>query len=403
MSIERIADLTEVMNGIVAAAEAENRALSDDEIKHYEDTEKQLLAIRKTDEVRQRQEAYKAAAHVWTPADFRRTEEDAQERAFDQYLRTGIMPAYEGRAQTLTTTAGGYLIPDGFRTKLTDVTKAFGGLAAEAETITTADGAPLEWPTIDDTGNSAEVVAVNGAPASAGADLVFGTVTLGAFKYVSSGASNLPLKVPVELLQDSAFDIRGLVARKLGERIARKQADAWVNGDGSGDPLGIAYVADGDGHVELADGNAITYAKLLATVKALDVSYRASAKWLMNDSTWLEIAALEDGTGGRPLVQSASAAGISGRVEGMPLLGYPVVIDNAMFAKSGDNADNKVLAIFGDLRESYIIRRVKDVTVVVDPYSYAVNGQVGFIAMARADGTVQNTSSFKRLSGYDAT
>lgn len=402
MSIERIHDLTEVMNGIVAAAEAENRSLTDDEIARYEDTEKELQATRKTEQVRQRNEAYKTASPIITPADFKR-DEDAQERAFDQFLRTGEKSAYLERAQSSSTTAGGYLVPAGFRQRLIEVTLAFGGVAGEAETITTADGAALEWPTINDTGNGAEIVAENGAPASAGADLVFGTVALGAYKYVSSGASNTMLKVPVELLQDSAFDIRGLVARKLGERIARQQATDWVTGDGSGNPLGIGYAADGDGHVELADGNAITYAKLLAVVKALDPSYRPSAKWVMNDATWMEIAALEDGTGGRPLIQSASAAGISGRVEGMPLLGYPVVIDNAFFAKNGDNADNKVLAVFGDIRESYIIRRVRDVVVVVDPYTFAVNGQVGFMAMARADGTVQNSSAFRRLSGYDAT
>lgn len=403
MSIEKVTDLTEIMNAIVEKAEVENRSLTDDEVQSYEEAERELQAIRKTDEVRSRNDAYKATAPLWTPRTAAASSEDVAERAFDTYLRTGEKVAYLERAQSSSTTAGGYLVPAGFREKLTEVTLQFGGVAAAAETITTDSGAALEWPTINDTANTGEIVAENGAPASAGADLVFGTVSLGAYKYVSSGASHLMLKVPVELLQDSAFDVQSLIARKLGERIARSQAADFAMGDGSGNPLGIGYAADGNGDVELADGNAITFAKLLATVKALDPSYRSNASWVMNDATWLEIAALEDGSGGRPLIQSASAAGLSGRVEGMPLLGYPVIIDNAFFAKSGDNSDNDVLAVFGDIREAYVIRRVKDITVVVDPYTFALNGQVGFLAMARADGTVQNAAARKLLAGYDAT
>src|SRR5258707_14821591 len=116
--------------------------------------------------------------------------------------------------------------------KLIEVMKGFGGLAADCDGFDTGNGAPVQYPSVDDTANSGVIAAEGVAPGS-GADLVFGTINLGAFKYTSAGTGGTPLKVSFELLQDAAFDIGGLIARKMGERIARKQATDWVNGAGT--------------------------------------------------------------------------------------------------------------------------------------------------------------------------
>lgn len=405
-SIEQIqADMSAVIAFADSRPEGET-ALSDDEVQKYEALETELETARKDDAIRGRQRAYLTPLKSGGKPIAAPVVPDEYEKAFDSYLRTGQKnhDLIESYAQSEgTPSAGGYMVPDGFRQKLVDVELALGGIASVAETLVTDTGAPLEYPSITDESNTSELVAENGAPASAGADLAFGTVALGAYKYVSSGTSNIALKVPVELLQDANFDVQSLVARKLGRRIARLQAAHFALGTGSSQPLGLAYAADGDGHVELADGNAITYAKLLALITALDAEYRTGARWVMHDSVWLEIAALVDGTGGRPLVQSSSASTIADSVEHMNLLGYPVTIDNSMNSKSGDNSDNKTLIVFGNIPEAYVIRRVRDVTVVVDPYNFAINGQVGYLAWARADATVQNATARKILSGYDAT
>src|SRR3546814_15198662 len=89
----------------------------------------------------------------------------------------------------------------------------------------------MEWPTVDDTGNVGEIVAEGGTFAS-GADIVFGTASLGAYKYMAGGGSNAPLRVSFELAQDAAFDVEGLVSRKLGERIGRLQSTHLGTGPG---------------------------------------------------------------------------------------------------------------------------------------------------------------------------
>ena len=390
-----VEELLASLQAIIDAAKDENgedRPLTDEEAARYEELEGQLVQIRRGKEIRSRHQAWTAPVrndlHVNVNA--AGGDDDRHERAFESYLRTGGIPARgfdplsmaEYRAQSEgTNSAGGYLVPRGFRTKLVERMKEFGGLAEQVETITTSEGNTIDYPTIDDTANVGEIVAEGGTFA-AGADLVFGTRSLTAYKYMAGGAGNLPLKVSWELLQDSAFDVSSFVARKLGERIARLQAVHWVTGTGSGQPQGIVTPITTSGTI-----GTIAYSDLLATVLFLDPAYRSNAKWLMNDATYGTIMGLVDTTG-RPLVNDQNQS-ISGQVGEPNLLGYPVVIDQAMPSKA---TGAKFLA-FGDLREAYVIRRVKDVTLVTLNELYAANGQTGFMAWARADGAVQNVNA----------
>jgi HK97 family phage major capsid protein len=371
--------------------EAGTTPLTDDQVARYEELEVELAAKRKDLEVRSRQTAYSTPVkdnllHTGAAA----KADDGLERAFEAFLRTGQanQDITELRAQGAGTgSAGGYMVPPGFRQKLIEVQKAFGGLAPEVDGFSTDNGATVQYPSVDDTANVGQITA-EGAAFSGGADLPFGTVNLGAWKYTSAGAGNLPLKVSVELLQDAAFDVQGLISRKLGERIARKEAVDWVTGAGTTLPFGIAR-AGLTANVTLAAGNALTYQKLLDIESALDPAYEQNAKWVMAKQTWQNVRALV-GSDGRPLVQEQSHAGVGGRPE-RQLLGYPVVIDQGFPSNTTLSAK---FAVLGDLRESYVIRRVSNVVVMVNPYSSAASGQVEFTAWERADGAVQNRGAY---------
>jgi HK97 family phage major capsid protein len=387
-----IEEMVKAMDAIVAAAETENRSLTDEEVAKYEELERDLAKAHKTAEVRSRHAAYKTP--VTTDIVVARGEVDeAEERAFEAYLRTGER-SYELRAQSVgTDSAGGYLVPQGFRTKLTERMKAFGGIEAIAEVITTESGAPIEWPTVDDTANEGELVA-EGAARTDGDDVAFGTVTLNAYKFTAAGPSGDPIKVSVELLQDAAFDIEAFLAKALGTRIARKKAGYHATGTGSSQPLGLVAPASTVA-VNLASGNAITYAKLLDLIHALDPEYREGARFVFADSVLKAIRLLEDNNG-RPL-WLADGAGLQG-IGGGSLLGYPVTVAPSMPDASGDAVP---FMAFGRIDEAYIVRNVKDVTVLVDPYTYSKNGQVGFSAWARSDAKVQNENALVRMATFD--
>jgi HK97 family phage major capsid protein len=393
--VRTIDEITSAMTALVDGAA--NRSLTDDEVAQYEGMEKELKASQATEQIRTRNAAYnvvRTPAGVpsrVTPSEDGRTDLD---RAFANYLRTGIanqdiaglrVTNAQGEGST---TAGGYLVPSGFRQKLVEVRKSFGGFAAEADTFDTGDGAPIEYPTIDDTANVGDITAESAAITS-GNDLVFGTVTVGAYKYTSAGAgSNLPLRVPVELLQDSAFDVESLVARKLGERIARKQAAHWVTGTGSGQPKGIlASSLTQDNDLDVAD--VIDYDDIMDTYDLLDAAYEPNAKWLMKKNTWSQIRGIVD-LNGRPLVQDA-LSGITGSPE-KRLLGFPVIIDEGVPTLSSAGITFPVA--FGDFREAYVIRRVSGLVVVANPYTRAANGEVEFSAWERADGNIQNRGAY---------
>lgn len=381
--------------------EAQGRPLSDEEVSRYETLEGRLQMVQRSEQVRARQAAYVApnsslAAVVHTGT--QRTD-DTLTRAFDHYMRTGRenQDLVELRAQgTSPDSAGGFLVPETMRNKLVDRLKAFGGLATAVEEIVTSSGEPMRWPTLDDTANAGVIATEGSAPASGGADLQFGEVTLGAFKYVAPGAGQLPLRVSVELLQDSAFDVQGLVERKLGERIGRRQAVDWVSGAGTTEPFGIDTNLNTTGDT-FADAT-VTYDDLVTAVHTVDPAYRAAAVWTFNDQTLAQIERLTDGDG-RPLLNPA-AEGISTGAHNVTLLGYPVVIDQAW--ADYEDATTNLWGAFGDLRSGYVIRRVKDLTMIVNPYSRANEGQVEYTLWARADGVPQDTEAYVVLANTAA-
>ena len=389
MSVEEIlAALQAILDG-ARAEDGTERSLTDEEVERYEALEKDLVRARKSQEIVQRNAAYRAVKPTVTGA--RKVEDDDEiSRAFDGYLRTGQTSPLIQRAQgEASGPAGGYLVPEGFRQKMVERRKAFGGVANGAETITTESGNPLPWPLNDDTSNVGAIVAEGANVPQGGADLVFSTRALGAYKYGSGGASNAALKVSWELAQDSAFNLAEFVARKLGERIARAQAADWVVGTGVGEPQGLLSVQGGIPQATaLSSNSAPTYDDLVTVIHDLDPAYREGAVWVFNDG-FLEILRKVVDDVARPLLWANQSGNLESALGGMTLLGYPVIIDQAAPAPSGGNS----FGFFGNLREAYVIRRVKGTTMVTLNEMYAADGQVGYLAWERADGMVQDPNA----------
>lgn len=303
--------------------------------------------------------------------------------AFGKYLRSTretLARNSEEMAQFAQTIAGsgaegGFTVPDGFIAKLTERLKAFGGIASAASEITTSTGESLRWPYIDDTANKA-VIAAEDTQAASGADLVFDSIELGAFEYDATGASGNPIEVSLPLLQDSAFDLEALLLRLLGKRIGRKQADHWATGAGGTEPVGLLTKA--------ADTMTATVASLAAVehVFQVDSEYRngGNAKWVMSDTTLAKLWGAQ-ATTNEPLFQPNRT------INGKPfdtVLGYPIIIDPA----AGD------LVAFGDIDAGYIIRRVRGVQLLVDPYTAQKRRAVQYHAWARADGNIQDPNAY---------
>lgn len=391
-----VEEIVAALQAIVS--EAGDKPMTDDQLDRYEKLEGELKRAQKSDEALKRHEAYTATAtKPIAPGSTSTKDEDAElTRAFNHYLRTGKENAdiVQLRAQGEGVgSEGGYLVPTTMRNKLVDRMKAFGGVANDVETITTSTGEAMNWPTVDDTDNVGEIVK-EGNTFTSGADLVFGSESLGAYEYMAGGGSSTPLRVSKTLLDDAAFDVEGLVSRKLGERIARIQAPHIVTGTGNEEPQGLLTGLTG---IELAANTGVTYDDLITFIHSVDPAYRENGcQWAFNDQSLATIKKIKD-SHGDPIWRPADAD-MATDAGGGTLLGYRVRVDNS-FPDLAPASNTQKWGVFGNLSEGYVIRRIRDVQILVNPYARMSYRQVEYSAWARMDAVQQNTHAYVALTG----
>lgn len=297
---------------------------------------------------------------------------------------------FQTRAQGVDTdTAGGHTVAEDFRNVLETAMLQFGGMRqARTSILRTATGADLPMPTADDTSNKGELL---GESESANEqDVTFGRVVLGAFKYSSKF-----IHVSIELLQDSAFDLPGWLAARLGERIGRITNQHFTTGDGSGKPNGVVTAAP-EGftgantaaiHVDADEDD------LLETMHSVDPAYRGNAEWMFNDGTLKAIKKLKDGDN-----RSLWSAGLAVR-EPDTIHDKPYVINQDM---PNLGAGNKPI-LFGDFSR-YFIRDVMDIRLMRLDEIAAKDGEVVFIAFSRHDADLLDagTGPIKSFNNSDS-
>lgn len=266
---------------------------------------------------------------------------------------------------------------DGYYTLVNEMTRpleeallAFGGMRERATIVRTETGAELPWPTDNDTSNKGEIIAENSQVNEK--DITFGQLTLNAFKY-----SSKMIRVSVELLQDTSIPNFGAyLGRKLGERIGRITNDHFTTGTGNSQPNGLMTAATASG-TQLA-AQTPTYAELVAVQHSVDPAYRGNGSWMFHDSMLAEIKKIVDASTGRPIWLPNMVGG-----EPDTILGDPYTVNQSVAAAAGSGAGRSIA--YGDISK-YLIRDVRDVTLVVADQLYANFHQVAFLAFSRHDG-----------------
>ena len=340
---------------------------------------------------------------VETPEQSRETRAAEYESAFSTYLRGGmercsmeqrsllaqnLVNDPEFRAQGVGTgSAGGYLVPPGYRQVLVETMKAFGGLYNLANVITTDTGNPLQWPTTDTTAQVGSILAEQSAMGTT-PDILFGTRTLGAYTYTSN-----VLLVSLQLLQDSVFDLETFVPRKLGERIGRATAAHFITGTGTGQPTGLLTGITVGKTTVAGQGTAILYDDLIDLEHSIDPAYRnGNTRYLMNDATLKIIRKLKDSQL-RPLWVPVPTPGFPATINGIPY-----TIDQGMPVPTL----NTVVIAYGNFNAGYIIRQVHDVQMVRLAERYAEYLQVGFFGFSRIDARPDDPAAVAALK-YNTT
>jgi len=278
----------------------------------------------------------------------------------------------------------GYFVPTGFRQAIEQATKYFAPLLEDGvcTVMNTDTGNVIPFPTSNDTSQQATIV---GEAASVGEqDVTASQVLFGAYK-LTSGL----VKMSVELLQDSAFDLDNWLGQRFGERFGRGLENYFTNGTGNGQPTGIltaieqcgvspvVSVGSGANDGTGLNNNSIGSQDIVNLEHGVDISYRRNARYMLHDATLQKLQNLLDKYG-RPLW----TPGMQANVPDM-LNGYPYTI-NQSFPSTLSGGQAGVIA-FGDFSK-YVIRKVNDLTIQRLSELFAVSGQVGFISFARVDG-----------------
>ena len=153
---------------------------------------------------------------------------------------------------------GGYLVPEEFERQIVmglDEANVVRGLA---KVITTS--AERKIP-VAATHSEAKWTAENGAYTES--DPSFDQKTIDAFKLTDL------VKVSIELLQDSMFDLESYIANEFARAFGIAEEEAFCVGTGTGQPTGIFTANGGQVGVTAASSTAVTADELISLVYAL--------------------------------------------------------------------------------------------------------------------------------------
>lgn len=301
-------------------------------------------------------------------------------------IRAGASGAQFRDLTVGTTTAGGHTVPTGFMRQLYDYLEVFSGIRrTNATIITTASGEVMDFPKVTAHGTAA---IVGEGTAIAEADPAFGKLTMTPYKYGQL------LQISRELLEDSAVDIVGFIAKDMARALARVTDTAYCLGSGTNAPMGVVTACGtGVGPTTGTNAAVVTFDNLIDLVYSVNEDYRmAGAEWLLRDASAGTIRKLKDGEG-QYLWQPSTQAGQPDR-----LLNHPVVTDPNVVAV-GTSAKS---ILFGDFSTFYV-RDVGSVRLESSTdYAFANDLTTYKGTMRTTSGLIDLTGSIKAYVGGTA-
>lgn len=284
-------------------------------------------------------------------------------RASDEY-KAGMLMALRTNFKQISNVLqegvdadGGYLVPEEYDSRLIQTLEEENIMRKLSTRITTSGEHKIN------------IAATKPAAAwiEEGAALTFGDAT---FSQILLDAHKLhvAIKVTEELLFDNSFGLENYIIDQFGKALANAEEEAFLNGTGVGQPLGL--FADKGGGTVANTVTELTTDAAISLVYALKRPYRKNASFIINDQLIAQLRTLKDNNGAY-MWQPALTAG-----EPDKFLGYDVY--TSQYAPSNAIA-------FGDYKYYNIgdrgTRSFKQLNEL-----FAGNGMIGYVAKERVDG-----------------
>ena len=368
--IEKRNDLQEKMEGILNLAKNENRAMNEEEIKNFDEMEKEIKNI---DATLERNDKINKM-EVKTIEDKKElTQEEKDIKAFAQYIRNVVNGVPQNAETQLTKSDNGAIIPRTIARKIIDKVVEISPLYASA-TKYDAKGT-LAVPKYDDTTDDVTV-----AYATEFDDLVshsgkFNTVELTGFLI---GALT---KISKSLLNNNDFNLTDYVVTKMAEKFKLFYEGECLNGTASKISGIVGSYDSTNMKVQLANKSSITADELIDIQETIPDTYQTNAYWIMNRDTRKKIRKLKDSDGNYILNRAFNEKW------DYELLGKPVYCSEK--AEKLGTASKPVI-FYGDF-SGLAIKETESMEIQILLEKFATQHAIGVVGYSELDSKVENT------------
>lgn len=371
------------MQQILAGAKGENRAMSEEEQKEFDEAEaeiadldKTIAAVEKSKELAQQEtdennpDAKDNEKDKESPDGEKRAEDDR--RIFADYIR-GVVTG-ENRAD-VTLGENGAVIPTTIANEIIKKIKDISPVYNDAAKYNVKGN--LSIPYVDEDGTSLAVAYADEFAELEGSKEKFASIELSGF------LAGILAKISKSLVNNSDFDIVEEVTTQIAEAFALWLDHEMLIGT-SGKITGASTATK---KIQSESATVISFDDIIKLKDALKSAHQTGAYFVMRDTTLTAVRLLKD-KNGRYLVNDDVTE------EGRPtILGKPVYTSDAM-PEIGNDAEP---IIYVNPKVALAVKLTEDMELQVLKEKYATQHVIGVVGWAEVDAKVKNQQAIAKL------
>lgn len=301
----------------------------------------------------------------------------AETKSMLDYMRKGTVP--EVKALSMDSDPdGGYMIPEQMESTIITRIRDFSPVRQVASKSTISMGNALKIPREGETDFEAGWVGERQSrPVTGTGDLEMLRIVLHEM-YAQPSATQ-------QLIDDPAFNFEGYINQRIADLLSRKEAYAFINGDGNNKPVGLLVSTEVE---EIT--KALTFDGLIGLQSELRQVYAARANFMFNRVTLGYIRTLKD-KNDQYLWQPSTQVGKPNTLLGDP---YVVADDMPSATSAGTLVTGATPILYGDF-SAYRIVDKQGIRTLRDPYTSKPN--VLFYTTKQVGGDVVNDQAIKKM------
>lgn len=366
--IEKRNDLVAKMDELVKLADTETRALNEEETKKFEELRAEVANIDKTLELAKEERSMMNTPEDKKPEVTGKAKEQAEERAFANFLRTGATSFNDVETRSdvnLGKGDNGVVVPSTIAARIIKTVKNIAPIIqnsdfydVKGDLVFVVDDESVTKTTCNYVAEFQELESTSGK---------FKAVTL------KGNIAGVLVKVSKSLINNAGFDIVNYVVTKVADSIAQFLEGEMINGTTK-----IEGLLNGKQVVTAAGATAVTADDLIDLQLKVPQQYRGNGCFIMNPKTFAACAKLKDGQGQYLLNKDITGA------FGYTLLGRPVFESDNM----PEVATKKAAVVFADLMgyATKISGDSAEITILQE--RFATQYAVGVAGYVEVDGKI---------------